>query len=442
MSNSDQIIIACCCDIAGQVRGKGFPESDLPNRLKRGIGWTPTNVMITCFDVIANGPFGALGDLALIPDPNAAYVVRDATGAPIEQVMLGDIVTLDGDPWTCCTRSILKQALARMDEVAGLNVTVAFEHEFQLMGGAQDDAGSNGTAYSLAGARSGAIMGRRIFQLMARNNLRPDTFMKEFGADQFEVTMKPSDGLGAADQATIVRELVRVAALEGGRRATFTPIRDPAEVGNGVHVHISLNDSAGEPVTHDSESETGLSEVAASFAAGITTFLPSILALLAPSAISYQRLTPHRWSAAYNNLGLRDREAAVRICPVTTLDPLEIARQFNLEVRACDAAASPYLQLAAIIHAGTEGIARRLSAPTLTEADLSVMVAEELAAMGIARLPVSLEAALDAMAAEPAITNWFGDEFAAVYQAHKRGELAVLDGLSPEEQCARYLAVY
>lgn len=442
MGTSDQIIMACCSDIAGQVRGKGFPESDLPNRLKRGIGWTPTNVMINCFDVIAESPFGALGDLALVPDPNAGYIVRDATGEPVEQVMLGDIVSLDGDPWNCCTRSILKNALRRLEEVAGLNVTSAFEHEFQLVGRGGDDAGGSGSAYSLAGARSGAAMGRRIFQLMARNNLRPDTFMKEFGPDQFEVTMKPSDGLGAADQATILRELVRVAAAEGGRRATFTPIRDPAGVGNGVHVHISLNDSNGKPVTHDPESETGLSEVAASFAAGITTFLPSILAYLAPSAISSLRLTPHRWSAAYNNLGLRDREASVRICPVTTLDPLAIARQFNLEVRACDAAASPHLQLAAIIHAGTEGIARGLAAPKVTETDLSVLGAEELTAMGIVRLPTSLSEALDVMAAEPAIADWFGAEFTAVYLAHKRGELAVLDGVSPEEQCARYMAVY
>ncbi len=442
MGASDQIIMACCCDIAGQVRGKGFPESDLPNRLKRGVGWTPTNVMITCFDVIADGPFGALGDLALVPDPNAAYLVRDAAGEPVEHVMLGDIVTLDGDPWTCCTRSILKQALARLEEVAGLNVTAAFEHEFQVSAGPVAGAGDAGTAYSLAGARSGASMGRRIFQLMARNSLRPDTFMKEYGADQFEVTMKPSGGLLAADQATILRELVRIAAREDGRRATFTPIRDPAGVGNGVHVHISLNDRDGKPVTHDPDSDTGLSEVAASFAAGITMFLPSILALLAPSAISSLRLTPHRWSAAYNNLGLRDREASVRICPVTALDPLEIARQFNLEIRACDAAASPYLQLAAIIHAGTEGIARGLAAPTVTETDLSLLAEDELAAMGIARLPTSLESALDAMAAESAIANWFGEEFAAVYLAHKRGELAVLDGLSPEERCALYMAVY
>ena len=439
MASSEQIIMACCADIAGQVRGKGFPESDLPLRLQRGVGWTPTNVQITCFDVIADSPFGALGDLALIPDPTAAWVIHDPTGDPVEHVMLGDIRTLEGEPWECCTRSILKAALRRLQEVAQLTTTVAFEHEFQVSGGV---AGDSGSAYSLAGARSGAAMGRRIFQLMARNGLRPDTFMKEFGADQFEVTMKPADGLAAADRAVILRELVRVAAREQGQRASFTPIRDPAGVGNGVHVHVSLNDSDGQPTTHDPESATGLSALAASFAAGITTFLPGILALLAPSAISYLRLTPHRWSAAFNNLGLRDREASVRICPVTSLDPLAIARQFNLEVRACDAAASPYLQLAAIIHAGTEGIARNLPAPTVTEADLSTMDGSELAGMGITRLPMSLEAALEAFAAEDCIGEWFGQTFRDVYLSHKRGELAVVQGLSPEEMCARYAAVY
>ena len=37
MASSEQIIMACCADIAGQVRGKGFPEIDLPLRLQRRV---------------------------------------------------------------------------------------------------------------------------------------------------------------------------------------------------------------------------------------------------------------------------------------------------------------------------------------------------------------------------------------------------------------------
>ncbi|WP_417516591.1 glutamine synthetase [Minwuia sp.] len=437
MADDTSIIMACCSDIAGQVRGKGFPASDLPNRLKRGIGWTPTNVQITCFDVIAESPFGALGDLLLIPDETTRFRAISDAGRQLEDTMLGDIVDLEGQPWACCTRSILKAALGRLKQVSGASLTVAFEHEFQL-----EPRPGGGSSYSLEGARTQLQLGQRIFDLMAANGLKPDTFMKEYGPDQYEVTMKPSDALRAADNAVILRELIRIAAGEQQQRATFTPIRDPAGVGNGVHVHLSLNDADDQPITYDPASETGLSQLAGHFVAGITRYLPSIIALLAPSAISCLRLTPHRWSAAWNNLGLMDREASVRICPTTALDPEGIARQFNVEVRAADAAASPYLQLAAIVHAGAEGIAQAMPPPQLTQTDLSDHTETQLADLGLQRLPMSLEEALRGFESDQTARGWFEDPFADVYLAHKRGELNVVRDLSAADMCARYLNVY
>ena len=60
-----------------------------------------------------------------------------------------------------------------------------------------------------------------------------------------------------------------------------------------------------------------LAKTAGQFVAGILKYLDAIVAITAPSVVSYLRLTPHRWSAAFNNLGFRDREASVRICPVS-----------------------------------------------------------------------------------------------------------------------------
>ena len=39
------LIFVGTCDIAGHVRGKGFPASDLGARRKKGIGWTHSNLM-------------------------------------------------------------------------------------------------------------------------------------------------------------------------------------------------------------------------------------------------------------------------------------------------------------------------------------------------------------------------------------------------------------
>ena len=53
----------CTSDFAGQVCGKGFRAAELPERLVSGIGWTPTNLMLTAFGPIADSPWGPFGPL-------------------------------------------------------------------------------------------------------------------------------------------------------------------------------------------------------------------------------------------------------------------------------------------------------------------------------------------------------------------------------------------
>jgi glutamine synthetase len=434
----EDMVIACCTDFAGKLRGKAFPAVQFDKRLKRGVGWTPTNVQITCFDNIADSPYGSFGDCVLIPDAAARVRVDFGDGAPAEHFALGDIRQTDGRAWECCTRSILKAALERLMEKTGLTLVGAFEHEFQFKGRPV----GVGQSYTAAGFRDERRFAGMIVAAMRQAGIEPDTFMKEYGAAQYEVTMGPARGVAIADQATIVRELVRAVGDRLGKPVTFTPIRDPAGVGNGVHIHLSCCDGAGEPATYDPNGRHGLSEVAGRFVAGVLKYLGSIVAITAPSAVSYLRLTPHRWSAAFNNLGYRDREASVRICPVSEMSDLAGAAQFNFEFRAADAAASPHLQLAAIVHAGVQGIDEELPAPAATEEDLSLLDPTALAERGYQRLPQSLPEALEQFAADKVVAGWFPKNFADIYVKHKRGELKFLEGKDQAEICAAYEETY
>lgn len=433
----EELIMACTSDIAGKVRGKAFPAAQLEKRLNRGIGWTPTNVQITCFDNIAETPFGSFGDMVLIPDADARMMLPCDDGPP-EHLMLGDIRYTDGRPWEFCTRSILRTALERLNRVSGLSLTGTFEHEFQL----RDQPHRPGTAFGSGGFREWRVLGETLVAAMRANGIAPDTFLREFGPGQFEVTMDPTADVAIADQAVILRELVHAVAARLGVGATFVPIRGPDTVGNGVHVHMSLMDAAGNPVTHDPQGKHELSRPAAQFVAGILKYIDAFIAIAAPSVISYLRLTPHRWSAAYNNLGCRDREAAVRICPVSDMSDLSRARQFHFEFRAADAAASPHLLLAALVHAGAQGIEEQLEVPDACREDLSLLSADALRESGHRRLPQSLNAALSAFAANATVTGWFPDGFAELYVKHKQGEAAVLEGLDDAECCRRYEEVY
>jgi glutamine synthetase len=433
----EEMIIACCTDIAGKVRGKAFPAVQFDKRTKRGIGWTPTNVQITCFDVIADSPYGSLGDLVLIPDEAARVRVDFEDGTPVEHFAFGNIRHTDGRAWEMCTRSMLVAALERLHRVTGLTLQGAFEQEFQF----RDRPPQLGDAYSVAGFRAERHFAETTIAAMRAAGIEPDTFMREYGASQYEVTMGPARGVRIADNAAILRELLRAVAHRSDRKLTFTPIRDPAGVGNGVHIHLSFLDGD-KPATWDPKGKNELAATAGSFVAGILKYLDAIVAVTAPSLVSYLRLTPHRWSAAFNNLGYRDREASVRICPVSDISDVAKAAQFNFEVRAADAAASPHLQLAAIVHAGVQGIEEGLTTPDATTDDLSLLSTKALEARGYVRLPQSLPEALERFAANPTVTGWFTEGFAEIYVKHKKGEMAFLEGKQTSEVCALYEQVY
>jgi glutamine synthetase len=431
------LVFVATSDLAGILRGKAFPAAEWEKRRLRGVGWTPTNVQITCFDTIAESPFGSLGDLALVPDPGTRVRLTAEGSLPVDLV-LGDICHLDGQPWEHCTRGAARRALAALEAACGAQLVAAFEHEFQVVG----QAPRAGDAFGFRGFRDAQPWAEALLAALARAGCRPDTFLKEYGPGQFEITVKPAAGLAAADQAVFVRALTHDILPRFGAVPSFAPILDPASVGNGVHLHLSLADAEGAPLTHDPADPHGLSALARHFIGGVLAHLDQILALLAPSEVSYLRLVPHRWSAAFNNLGYRDREAAVRICPVSQTDPEAVARQFNFEVRALDAAASPHLALAAIVFAGVEGIERRIEPPAPTAEDLSLLPPAELAARGFRRLPQSLPEALEALGASAAARRWFGDSFVDVYLAHKAGEMQRLQGLGWPEKCRAYGEVY
>lgn len=432
------LVFAGTSDFSGKLRGKSFPLADLEKRADKGIGWTPTNVQITCFDKIAETPFGSLGDLLLVSDKDTLVDIDYEDNQPSDRFVLGDIRELDGTTWSCCTRSILKQALTRLERLGGVKLVAAFEHEFQL----DAETPAFGEAYTHSGFQAKRHLGETLMSALDKAGMSADTFMNEYGPDQFEVTINPSDGLRAADNAVALREITRSVAQRLGERASFTPIRDPENVGNGVHIHMSFIDTNGAPATYDADGPAGMSRVTGSFVAGVLKYLDSIIALTAPSDISYLRLTPHRWSAAYNNLGLRDREASLRICPTSAQDESGIARQYNFEFRAADAAASPHLALAAVVHAGAQGLEEGLSPPPVTQEDLSLLSLQELEAKGYVRLPESLPDALTRFENHQTVRGWFPDEFSRVYLAHKQGELDYLGTMSEEDRCAAYARVY
>lgn len=426
-------------DFAAVTRGRFIASDTFEKTITTGVGWLQANLSLTPFNVIAHpNPWGSSGDLRLLPDPNARYrTSKTGSQTPFDMVP-GNLVELDGSPWSCCTRTMLADALAELKAKTGLTLAAAFEHEFKLL-----DAGlPKEHVMSFAGLRRADGFASQVMAALEEAGLNPEVIISEYGEDQFEVTNAPSDGLAAADRAVVLREIVREIARTRGWKASFSPKTSPSSVGNGVHIHFSLVGADGQPATYDPSGPAGLSRAAGSFCAGVLRHLPAITALTASSVSSYYRLKPHNWSSSYTWLGDKDREATLRICPIVTFGGKDPAKSFNIEYRAADATSNPYLALAAIVRAGLEGLIAGLPCPQVHSGDPEELSEEQRAEKGLRRLPETLAGALDALKSDPVVTSWFSEVFLETFVGMKAFEMASLNGLDEEAICASYRAAY
>ncbi|HLW24743.1 MAG TPA: glutamine synthetase family protein [Steroidobacteraceae bacterium] len=417
----EEIVFVGTSDLSGHFRGKSFPVSELPARLARGVGLAPTNMYISAFGPIQVTTFGTEGEVFLMPDP-ATEVRVPFDGAAAEHFLLADIQTEAGTPWAFCPRQVLRSAVERLEREMGLRLLATFEQEFIYSGVPPHPP----QPYELDAYRRQGVFGETLIGALRQAGVVPDSFLSEFGAQQYEITTAPALGVRAADEAVITREITQAVAFHFGHRVSFAPKPTAHGTSNGTHIHFSFLDREDRAVLYAPGRPLELSALGASFVAGMLEHLPALCAVTAPSVASYYRLRPSHWAPVEANVGTYDRGAAVRICAGRGTDREARARHYNLEFRVADATANPYLALALMLQAGLEGVRRRL----------------DLGAHRPRPLPDSLSVALTQLEAAPEAREWLGVELLEGYLKLKRAEIAGLEALDENEICRRYAEVY
>ncbi len=438
MSAADLVALVCC-DLGAIVRGRSVLSSELGAHLDAGVGWVPANMSLTPHGPLAReSPFGSVGDVRLLPDADTHVRVEANSHGGALELVLCDIVEIDGLPWDCCPRSFLRDALGELRNELGARVVASFEHEFQLV-----DSGALAEApFSLAAQWRAEPFPAQLMDVLIEAGVQPERFLAEFAPRQFEIPVEAAEGVAAADRAVVLREIVRELAHRLGSRASFAPLVDPGAAGNGVHIHLRLIDEQGGPLFYDAARPARLSELGLRFAAGILRHARALTALTAPSPPSAARLLPHRWSAGAVALGPGNREALLRIPTPVTLGGAEEESQLRLEYRAADATANPYLALGAIVRAGLEGVRAQLAPPPLLDVDPGGLDAAEAQRFGIGALPGSLGEALAAIAGDEVGRGWLSPRLYEAYAGLKRAEIEAVAGLDVAETCRRYAELY
>src|SRR5690606_33100662 len=213
------------------------------------------------------------------------------------------------------------------------------------------------------------------------------------------------------------RAVVREVALSQNLYASFMPKPFTEHPGSGMHTHVSLFEGD-RNVFHEPGAQYQLSKTARAFIAGLLRHAPEITAVTNQWVNSYKRLQGGGEAPAYVCWGHNNRSALVRV-PMYKPDKGQSAR---VEIRSVDSACNPYLAYAVILVAGLKGIEEGYELPPGAEDDVWALTDRERRAMGIDRLPASLDEAIHAMENSELVAETLGEHVYEFFLRNKRAE--------------------
>ena len=434
-----EFIFAMFVDMHGKPCAKLVPAEALDVLLSGGAG----------FAGFAAGPMGqspADPDMIAVPDPSS-YVL--APWQPGLAVLQCDI-HVQGAPWPYSPRIILQQALERAT-ARGWVYQVGCEAEYFLLRRSPDGRlivadPADQLELPCYDAKALTRMYDHITTVSKYvNQLGWDNYANdhEDANGQFEQNFRYADALATADRIVFFRYMVHTVAQRAGMIATFMPKPFAHLTGNGLHVHSSLWDEATRTEVFADPSDPrglGFSETAYHYMGGILEHAPALAAVMCPTVNSYKRMgvgapvSGATWAPAFVTYGGNNRTQMLRVSGT------------NVENRACDGAANPYLAFAVQLAAGLDGIDRRVDPGEPNRDNLYALSPEELSRRGVRSLPPTLLHAVDELVTDPVLREALGktpdgdymDYFASV----KRREFLSWHAGVSDSEIDRYLTLF
>jgi len=406
-------------DMYGRPSAKLVPAAHLDSLVTDGAG----------FAGFAAGEIGQVPsdpDIAAIPDldsftlvpwqPNLARFACD--------------VTVEGEDWAYCPRTILRRQVARAKEL-GYDFKIGIELEYFLIkrrdDGSIEVADAQDTLEKPCYDMAGLTRHYDFLSTVSKycNELGWGNYANdhEDANGQFEQNFAYDDALASCDRAIFFRYMVHTIAEQYGMVATFMPKPFTQLTGSGAHFHMSLwRDGENVFLDENDPRGLGLSETAYNFVGGLTKHARAYSAVTAPTVNSYKRLklgsttSGATWSPVWVSYGYNNRTQMLRI-----------PAPGRIEDRTIDGSSNPYLAATAVLTAGLDGIEKGLDPGEPNSENLYTLSYEELTARGLRTLPGNLLEAIGELEANDVLRSAFGkgrggEDYVDYYARVKRDE--------------------
>ncbi len=356
------------------------------------------------------------GDFVFVPDMATLRVLPWNEGTAL---VIADLAWADGSPVVASPRQILK---AQTDRLAarGWTAMAGTELEFCVFCDSYEQAYARGyrdltpanqynVDYSILGTGRVEPLLRKIRLGMAGAGLYVESSKGECNLGQHEIAFRYADAVTTCDNHSIYKTGSKEIAAQHGMSITFMAKPNTRE-GNSCHIHLSLRDSAGNPVLAG-DGQRGLSPAGESFLAGQLAGLSELMLCYAPNINSYKRYVPGSFAPTAVRWGVDNRTCALRL--------VGQGLSLRAENRVPGGDVNPYLAVAAMIAAGLEGIENELPLEPAMEGNAYTGPGP--------RVPSTLRDALGTWLASDLARKAFGADVVEHYANAARVELAAYD---------------
>ncbi len=415
-------------DIAGVARGKAMPASKFAHQSSF---FLPNSIFLqTITGEWADNPTGAFTEPDMILTPDFSTATAAPWTADVTLQVIHDAHDQQGNPVAAAPRNVLRR-IRGLYEAQGWTPIVAPEMEFFLVARNIDPnmpimppMGRTGRraaakqAYSMSAVDEYGTVIDDIYDFAEAQGFEIDGILQEGGAGQVEINLRHGDPIILADEIFFFKRLIREAALRHDCFATFMAKPIEGEPGSAMHIHHSVVDTGtGRNIFSDEKSAETPEFMY--FIAGMQTYLPAVIALLAPYVNSYRRYVPD-FSAPINlEWGRDNRTTGLRV-------PISEPEGRRIENRLAGMDCNPYLGFAASLACGYIGLMEKKLPRPECLGD---------AYMNEDHLPTNLGDALDLLAECEPVREVLGAEFCEIYESVKRNEYKeFLQVISPWER--------
>ncbi|WP_432087678.1 glutamine synthetase family protein [Streptomyces sp. bgisy095] len=356
------------------------------------------------------------GDFAMHPD---LTTLRRLPWNEATAMVTANLAWADGTPVTAAPRQILRRQLERLAE-HGLTAHVGTELEFIVFKDSYEqawDANYRGLTpvnqynvdYSVLGTGRVEPLLRRIRNEMTAAGLTVESAKGECNPGQHEIAFKYDEALVTCDRHAVYKTGAKEIAAQEGYALTFMAKYNERE-GNSCHIHLSLQNAAGENVMAGDD-EHGMSETMRHFLAGQLAALRDFSLLYAPNINSYKRFQPGSFAPTAVAWGHDNRTCSLRV--------VGHGRSTRFENRLPGGDVNPYLAVAGLVAAGLHGIEQRLELPEPCTGNAY--------AADYAHVPTTLREAAELWETSEIAKAAFGPEVVSHYRNMARVELDAFD---------------